>query len=138
MSRADRRTSTEHQVEYFSDFTINLDRNPVTGLLAKVTNEEAITQSIRNLVRTALTERFYEPLVGSKAATALFDLAGPQATAIIKSTTEAVIKNCEKRANLIGVDVQQQDYTFVVNVSFECVNMPGRTLFTSVILKKIR
>lgn len=138
MSRADHRTSREHEVEYFSDFLINMDRNPITGLLARVTNEESIKQAVKNIVRTDLTERFYAPLTGSKAATSLFDLAGPQLVLLIKQTVTASIKNYEKRVVLLNIDVVQEDYTIIVNISFECVNLPGKVFFTSVLLKKLR
>lgn len=138
MSRADRRTASERTVEYFSDFLINLDRNPVTGLLAKVTNEESIKQALKNIVRTDLMERFYDPLAGSKAATSLFELSGPAAQELIKSTVTAAIKNKEPRAILISIDVLEINYGFEVNISFECVNIPGTTLFTSIILQKLR
>lgn len=138
MSRADRRTSTEQQQEYFSDILNNFDLNPVTGLLAKVVNEDSIKQSLKNIVRTALTERPYQPLAGSKAASSLFELGGPIAQEMIKSTVSAAIRNFEKRANLLGIDVQEANYGYIVNISFECVNIPGRVLFTSVIIQRVR
>jgi phage baseplate assembly protein W len=138
MSRADRRTSSSIQVEYFSDFLNNFDLNPVTGQLARVTNEESIKQSLQNIVRTDLTERFYNPLAGSKAATSLFDLGGQIAIETIKSTVSAAISNYEKRAKLQKIDVTDINYGYQVDIFFECINLPGQTLFTSVILQRIR
>ena len=137
-TRADRRTAQEFQKEYFSDILNNFDTNPVTGLLARVVNEDSIKQSLKNIVRTCLTERFYQPLVGSKAASSLFDLGGPIVIETIRNTITTAITNYEKRANLIQVTTTDQDYGYVADIAFECINIPNQTFYTSVIIEKVR
>ena len=138
MSRADYKTASQKETEFFSDFLTNFDRNPITGLLAKVTNEDAIKLSIKNIVRTALTERFYQPLTGSKVATAMFELQGPEQDELIKQTISTALKNEERRANILNIDVAFEAYTLVVNIDFECINFPGKQFSVAVFLKRIR
>jgi phage baseplate assembly protein W len=84
MSQSDRFTIKNNR-EYFSDFMANFDKNPVTGNLARVTNEDAIKQSLRNLVLTNRTERFYQPHIGSKVQSLLFDPMGPETEDLLRS-----------------------------------------------------
>ena len=141
MARADTLTITSKQATYFSDFLINLDRNPVTGLIARTTNEESIKASIRHLILTTLGERFYRPFMGSKIKTLLFDPMGKVSEDLLKTTISSTIRNFEPRANLIDVKVEadiQDTNAYRVGIFFECINIPGKTFFSSLLLKTLR
>ena len=60
MLRADKQTLERKKSELYSDFLTNFDMNPVTGNLAKVTNESSVKQALRNLMLTMTGERFYD------------------------------------------------------------------------------
>ena len=53
-------TARALQVEYFSDFLSSFDVDPVKQDLYKVTNEEAVKSSIRNLLLTNTGDRIYD------------------------------------------------------------------------------
>lgn len=139
MSRADRFTPETKKFNYYSDFTTNMDFHPLTGDIARVTNEEAVKQSIRQLILTGLTERPYEPSVGSKLATILFDPIDSQTTSLIESTIRNVIRNNEQRANIIEVVVVPDDNNnqYRVSVVFSVINTQNEVTL-NLILKRVR
>ena len=49
----------------FKDISLSFDPHPVTKDLSVLTNERAIIRSVRNLVETIPTERFFNPTLGS-------------------------------------------------------------------------
>lgn len=71
--RADRRTRTGATDEVFSDFDITFAKNPVTGALSRVTNDEAIKGSIRNIILASRGEWAHHPELGSKVYHLLFE-----------------------------------------------------------------
>ena len=57
----------------YSDFFTNLDNNPVSEDVAVKTNENAIRQSIRNLLMTNRGERPFQPDLGGNITAMLFE-----------------------------------------------------------------
>ena len=57
----------------FKDISLSFDLHPVTKDLPILKNENAIKRSVRNLVETIPTERFFNPLLGSDVRSSLFD-----------------------------------------------------------------
>ena len=57
----------------FKDISLSFDPHPVTKDLPILKNESAISRSIRNLVQTIPTEKFFQPEVGSDVVKSLFD-----------------------------------------------------------------
>ena len=51
----------------FKDISLSFEPHPVTKDLTILKNENAIKRSIRNLVTTIPTERFFQPIIGSGA-----------------------------------------------------------------------
>ena len=74
-TRADLYSPNDIQQTYLSDFATDFARNPVTGFLAKVNNEQDAKQMLRNLILTNVGERFYQPRVGSKVYSLQFEPA---------------------------------------------------------------
>lgn len=139
MSRADRFTGTDKQLTYYSDFPINFDLNPVTGLLSVVKNEEAVKHRIRNLILTNLTERPYHPQIGSKIRSALFDPVDPITEDIIRTSIRHTIKNCEPAAILRDVVVNSYAdmNAYEVTIYFETINIVGKVFEVNLILRRI-
>ena len=57
----------------FKDLAISFEANPNTNDFSAVTNENAIKQSIRNLVLTSFGERPFQPTIGSRVRGLLFE-----------------------------------------------------------------
>ncbi len=139
MARADTLTISVKQPEIFSDFLVNFDRNPVTGLLARVVNEDSIKQALKLAILTVPGERFYDPLFGSKVRSSLFDPMSKVTEDMIRFTIDTTIKR-EPRVSELAIDVQP-DYdhnAYNVTIAFQVVNFPGKQFFASISLNLLR
>ena len=139
MARADKFTALSRTPIYYSDFTSNFDLNPQTGYLATLTNAEAVVNSIRNLVLTNKFERFYQPNVGSKVQSLLFDLNDIPTQQLLVTTITETIRNYEPRAMTVGVSVVQvMDANQIqINIVFSLLNITQPISF-NLILKRVR
>ena len=61
VTRADTLTGTKKQREFFSDFVTSFSKTPLGDQLGRVTNEQSVKRSIRNLLLTDPGERFFRP-----------------------------------------------------------------------------
>ena len=105
-TRADVISPKQKQAEFFSDFLNSFSKTPFGGQLGRVTNERSINQSLRNLIKTNLGERPFQPYVGSNVNSALFDQIDLSTSQTIQFYIETTIQNNEPRVNLLEVDVQ--------------------------------
>jgi phage baseplate assembly protein W len=139
IARSDRYSFLKKTPVYYSDFLNSFDVNPETGNLYQVTNEESVKQSIRNLVLTDRFERFYQPLIGSKIQSLLFDLDTPQTKNLIISTIVETIRNYEPRALEVTAYVDDLDDsdTISILVLFSLANVP-EPIQLPLILNRIR
>src|SRR5688572_20243496 len=98
-------TPRSRQKEYYSDFSMNLDRSPITGSLLKLRNEDAVKQSIKNLILTNLGERFYRPNIGSNIQAGLFEMVDEINADTIQQSIFLTLRNHEPRAENVEVRV---------------------------------
>ncbi len=140
VSAADRFVIEREKFKTWSDFLTDFDKNPQTGYLASVTNEEAVKQSIRNLVLTQRTERFYRASIGSKIWSLLFEPVDEVTTMNIRNAINETLKYSEPRAIIREVQViPNADLNmYVVNIIFSIVNIPDQKFDLSVILRRVR
>jgi phage baseplate assembly protein W len=89
----------------FKDISLSFDPHPVTGDLPVLINERAISRSIRNLVQTIPTERFFNPELGSDVRTSLFGFVDFGSASIIKDQILNTISNFESRVDNVQVQV---------------------------------
>lgn len=94
MSRADRLTPERKKLELWSDIATSFVFHPLTGDVARVTNEEAVKQSVRNLVLTAVGERPFSD-TGSKVNAVLFDHVDDINSELLVTTIQNTIRNWE-------------------------------------------
>lgn len=150
ISRADTLTSVKKKLEYFSDFMDNFDKSPLGSELARVTNEKAVTQSLRNLVFTNFGERPYQPNLGCNIRGSLFELTGIVLENMLRDAIIATIQSYEPRVVLENVIIQDLnnpiDYSQPaspdknsVNITliYYLVNNPT-PLSLNIILKRVR
>lgn len=137
MSRADHISPLENVPTYYSDFPIDFSKHPVTGQLAVITNEESVKQSIKNLVLTNLGERFYDPLKGSRVKESLFEPMGAMTTESIRSTIQHAVETYERRANVVGVEIEEEENGYHAHIFFSLINI-AQTHSVSVFLQRVR
>lgn len=110
----------------------------MTGNLAMVTNVDSIKQSIRNLILTNRGERFYQPMLGSKVASLLFDLYTPDTINLLQTTIKEVCSQ-EPRAQNVQVKINPdiQNNSIQIAIGFTPINLPEQVNFM-IILKRVR
>ena len=89
----------------FKDISLSFKPHPVTKDLPVLTNERAIVRSVRNLVETIPTERFFNSLIGTDIRDMLFDNFTSSTVMIIEDQIRNTIRNFEPRVGNIGVEV---------------------------------
>jgi phage baseplate assembly protein W len=89
----------------FRDISLSFDPHPVTKDVPALINERAIMRSIRNLVQTIPTERFFNLEIGSDIRRSLFEFVDFGTASIIKDQILNTISNFEPRVNNVQVEV---------------------------------
>lgn len=108
----------------FSDLDLNFIANPATGDIVKKYDENAIKQSVKNLVMTNHYERPFHPEIGSQVSALLFEPYTPMLASMIQRAIIQTIENFEPRVKLIAVDVNMNpdNNTVYVSITFRIIN----------------
>ena len=123
----------------YVDLKMNMLPHPVTGDVLCVSDEQAISQSIRNLLSTNQYDVPFKPWAGANIKALLFEPVSPiTAHALEKSITDTITTQ-EPRVNLTEVSVdyneQHNSYDIVVYYKIIALNLSSST---KVILKRAR
>ena len=104
----------------FKDISLSFEPHPVTKDLPILKNESAIRRSVRNLVETIPTERFFNSIVGSNVRSSLFDFVDYGTASVVQDQIRVTIENFEPRITNLKVEVNPQpdNNTFEVTVIF--------------------
>ena len=107
----------------FKDISLSFDVHPVTKDALSLVNESAIKRSIRNLVQTLPSERFFNTLVGTEVRTTLFDFVDFGSASLLKTQIELSIQNYEPRVSNVKVEVDPSPdlNSFEINVEFDII-----------------
>jgi phage baseplate assembly protein W len=107
----------------FKDISLSFEPHPVTKDLPILKNQNAIIRSIRNLVETIPTERFFNSTIGSNVRSSLFDFVDYATASIIEDQIINVINNYEPRVDnvLVQVDPRPDLNEFEVTVTFNII-----------------
>ena len=105
----------------FKDISLSFDPHPVTKDLPVIINERAIVRSVRNLVETIPTERFFQPNLGTEIRDTLFENFSRQTVNIIEDQVRDTVRAFEPRVGDVGVEVVAipDRNSFEVKVLFE-------------------
>ena len=124
----------------FKDITLSFVPHPVTNDLKVLKNEDAIRRSIRNIVQTIPTERFFNPLLGSDVYKSLFDFVDFGTASNIQAQIEIAVDNFEPRVNNVRVlvDPQPDLNEFEVTVFFDIIGQQFPTQEFSFLLEATR
>jgi phage baseplate assembly protein W len=99
-------TPTQKKISLYSDFHKDLTQNPISLDLAVKRDEEAVKESIKNLILTDKGERLFQPLLGGNITAQLFENNTPATIKLIQEQVKSTITQYEPRAQLIDVVVQ--------------------------------
>ena len=124
----------------FKDISLSFEPHPVTKDLPILKNESAIRRSVRNLVETIPTERFFISLLGSEVRSSLFEFVDYGTASIIEDQIITTIENFEPRVTNLQVEVEPlpDDNTFNVTVVFDIIGQDFPTQEFTFILEATR
>tara|TARA_B100001113_G_C20826965_1_gene499285 strand:+ start:160 stop:561 length:402 start_codon:yes stop_codon:yes gene_type:complete len=109
----------------FKDISLSFKPHPITGDMPVLVNERAIVRSVRNLVETIPTERFFEPLIGTDIRGMLFENYTKLTSYVIEDQIKISINNYEPRVANVKTDVigRPDSNAFEVTVFFDIVGL---------------
>ena len=124
----------------FKDISLSFSPHPVTKDLPVLTNERAIARSVRNLVETIPSERFFNSLIGTDVRGSLFELFTSETVTIIEDQVQTTIANFEPRVDNVSVQVDEQYDNNELNVTvfFDIVGLEVPTQSFTFILEPTR
>ena len=124
----------------FKDISLSFSPHPVTKDLPILANERAISRSVRNLVETIPTERFFDSNLGSDVLELLFENFAGSSVMILEDMIRTTIRNYEPRVGDIGVEVDAIPETNNVDVKvlFEIKGLDAPVQSFSFILEPTR
>ena len=124
----------------FKDISLSFEPHPVTKDLATLKNERAIIRSVRNIVSTIPTERFFNSSFGSEVRAMLFNNPDYATIGIIEDQIINSINNFEPRVENIQVDVNEfyDDNSLEVTVIFDIIGQDFPTQEFTFILEATR
>ena len=124
----------------FKDISLTFVPHPVTKDLPVLINERAIVRSVRNLVETIPTERFFNSLIGTDIRGSLFENFSRNTAIIIEDQVRESINNFEPRVDNVRVEVNASvdTNTLDVKVLFDIVGLEAPTQSFTFILEPTR
>ena len=124
----------------FKDISLSFEPHPVTKDLQVLKNENAIRRSVRNIVETIPTERFFNSLLGSDVRSSLFEFVDFGTASTIQDQIQIAIENFEERVENVNVEVDPipDDNTFNVTVIFDIIGQEFPTQEYSFLLEATR
>ena len=153
ITKADVLTGARKKTEFFSDFKTSFRTSPYGNQLIKVTNEEAVKQSLKNLILTNRGERLFQPVLGSDITNMLFELNWEDNFDLIKTFIQNCADNCEPRVNIVDVVISDQsslqnngysysstpddEHNVALTIVFQVINNP-EPITLDLVLKRVR
>ena len=109
----------------FKDISLSFSPHPVTRDLPVLVNERAISRSVRNLVETITTERFFNSLIGTELRDSLFENFTPLTVTVLEDQIRATIANYEPRVDNVKLEVKglPDRNTLEVKVLFDIIGL---------------
>ena len=124
----------------FKDIDLSFEPHPTTKDLQVIKNENALRRSIRNIVQTIPTERFFNPLLGSSIRESLFEFVDYGTASVIESEIDNSIKNFEPRVENVQIIVtpNPDENSFDVTVIFDIIGQEFPTQEYTFLLEATR
>jgi len=124
----------------FKDISLSFVPHPVTKDLQVLKNENAIRRSVRNIVETIPTERFFNSLLGSDVRSSLFEFVDFGTASVIENQILVAIENFESRVEnvIVEVDPLPDENSFDITVTFDIIGQEFPTQEYSFLLEATR
>lgn len=124
----------------FKDISLSFEPHPITKDLPILKNESSIRRSVRNIVQTTPTEKFFNSLFGSDVRGSLFEFIDVGTASIISDQIKISIENFEPRVDNLEVEVFPLENlnAFNVVVVFDIIGQEFPTQEYSFLLEATR
>lgn len=108
----------------YSDLNLDFMPHPTTGDIMRLSGEEAIKRSVRNLILTNFYDRPFRSYIGSNVNKLLFDNPNPLTANFMKDAIKEVITNYEPRVDLrdVRVTLDNDNNAFIATITFMALN----------------
>ena len=123
----------------FTDISLMFNTNPFTRDIYTKVDEEAIKNSIRNLVLTKNYERPFHPEIGCQIYSLLFENFTPVTVQVMKKTIFDVINKFEPRATVLEVNIRDKsdDNQIDLDIIFR-INNSERPITLTTFITRVR
>ena len=124
----------------FKDISLSFSPHPVTKDLPVLLNERAIVRSVRNLVETIPTERFFNSLLVTDIRGSLFENFHASTATVIEDQITETIRNFEPRVGELAVEVEARidRNELEVKVIFDIIGLQAPTQSFTFLLEPTR
>jgi len=118
-------TAKTKKITLYQDFKKDLEKSPVSSDLTVWKDEDAVKESIKNLILTDRGERLMQPNLGGNINAMLFENITPATLLVIQNSVRTTIELYEPRAQIIDVTATSNidDNTVRVNIAFYITNV---------------
>ena len=122
----------------FKDFDLTFRRNPITNDVNTLKNEEAIKESVKNIVRYNFYEKPFLPNFGGNITGALFENYVGGQSALIEEQIKDCINQYEPRVVCYRVisQFEERDNDLQVEIYYLITGLPNVIDSLEVILKR--
>ena len=123
----------------FVDVNPNFTKHPVTGDIGVLKNEDAIKQSVKNIVMIQLGEKFFNPLFGTSSNNLLFENYDSILADQLAVEIEDAINSYEPRVTFDNIelfdDIPNNSIKF--NINYTIIGSPLDQQAIRLILEKV-
>lgn len=112
----------------YLDISPNFSIHPISGDIATLTGEEAVKQSLRNIILTNYYEKPYKPKYGGNLLAYLFKKINFLEKEVIKQNLIDVIKKYEPRVFTLSVDVdiRKEAQTILISLYYNIISISAQ------------
>ena len=124
----------------YKDISLSFEPHPVSNDLKVLKNENAIRRSVRNIVQTIPTEKFFNSLFGSDVYSSLFEFVDFGTASNIRGQIEIALDNFEPRIDNVEIRVNPRPdiNTFEVTVIYDIIGQEFPTQEYTFLLEATR
>lgn len=118
-------TAKSKKITIYQDFKKNLERSPLSQDLTVHKDEDAVKESIKNLILTDRGERLMQPTLGGNINAMLFENITPATLTLIEDQVRTTLDLYEPRAEVLSVNVTSNidDNTVRISITFYITNV---------------
>ena len=124
----------------FKDISLSFKPHPITRDVIPLKNERAIARSVKNLILTQLSERPFQPSLGSNVSGSLFELMDAGSAAVISDEIRNTIDNFEPRVELQNIEVvpYYDSNSYDITIVYQIIGVDVPTQKFNFILESFR